>query len=385
MGNAGQPQVVVVGGGIGGLATALALQRQGCRARVLERSGLLGAHGAGLVLSPSAQRCLVELGIAQQVRARATVLARSVVRRPSGRELARVDLGGRGSLLGILRADLVEVLASSLEPGVLELGHGVGDVADLDADVVVGADGLRSTVRAAMGRDTRPQHRGYTVWRALVPPGSGVDLAADGVPTLSETWGRGLRFGSVPVARGWTYVYACVSDGRAVDDLGDLRRLFAGWHGPVPELLAAMEPGTVLRHEILDLRPGATPLHHGRLVLVGDAAHAMEPNLGQGAGLALEDAVVLARYLAHASASASTVEAALSRYARARGPRVASLGRQSRRIGRVAQHAHPAVVGVRDLSMLAVPSGLARRAAARTSTWRPPVAPVPTPLNEEIR
>ncbi|MFC7358661.1 FAD-dependent monooxygenase [Nocardioides astragali] len=375
--------VVVVGGGIGGLATALALQRAGRPVRVLERGARLDGGGAGLVLSPNAQRSLRALGVEEATRSRATVLTRTVVCQPDGRALARVDLDGRGAsgaLLGVHRADLVEVLAAALDPGTVELGHEVADVMGVEADLVVGADGIRSVVRAAMDVDVRPTHRGYTVWRALVP--SGQDLAEPA--TLVETWGRGERFGVVPVADGWTYVYACVNadEGEPVaDDLADLRRRFAGWHAPLPALLAAVEPGTLLRHDIRDLPPGRTPLHRGRLALVGDAAHAMEPNLGQGAGLALEDAVVLA----HALATAPSLDAALAGYARARAPRVAALARQSRRVGRLAQHGHPALVALRDLTLLATPPGLARRASGRATTWQPPIPSATAPSPQEIR
>ena len=277
-----------------------------------------------------------------------------------------------------MRADLVTVLAGALAPGTLELGHDVRDAAALGGDVVVGADGLRSVVRAGMGSTVQPAFRGYTVWRALIPHLSDGTEAA----TLAESWGRGERFGVVPVANGWTYVYACANarEGEQCgDELADLRRRFAGWHAPIPDLVAAIEPGTVLRHDIHDLPPGATALHRDRFVLVGDAGHAMEPNLGQGAGLALEDAVVLA----HALATEPTTDSGLARYARERSPRVSALGRQSRRVGLLAQQAGPGVTALRDLSLRVVPAGVARRAAARATSWQPPM-PL-TPTQQEIR
>jgi 2-polyprenyl-6-methoxyphenol hydroxylase-like FAD-dependent oxidoreductase len=372
-------RAVVVGAGIGGLATALALQQDGWEVRVLERDSALAGGGAGLVLSPNAQRCLSALGVVDEIRSRAAELVHSSVLRPDGRVLARVDLGtAAGPSLGIVRADLVELLAGALAPGTLEPGRVVLDAATLEGDVVVGADGLRSVVRAGMGSTVQPVFRGYTVWRALIPDISDrIEPAA-----LAESWGRGERFGVVPVADGWTYVYACANareGGKREDELGELRRRFAGWHDPIPDLLAAIEPGTVLRHDIHDLSPGATALHRDRFVLVGDAGHAMEPNLGQGAGLALEDAVVLA----HALAAEPTIEFGLARYARERSPRVRALGRQSRRVGLLAQHGHPGVAALRDLSLRLTPSGVARLAAGRATSWRPPVSPRPNP--QEIR
>ncbi|KRE94036.1 hypothetical protein ASG76_11560 [Nocardioides sp. Soil774] len=372
----------MVGGGIGGLATALALQRNGWAVRVLERGTSVDGGGAGLVLSPNAVRCLEALGVAEEVRSRATVLRRSVVRQAGGRLLARTDLdvpGAGGPLLGVVRADLSAALAAALEPGTLRLGTVVDAVADLDAELVVGADGLRSVVRGAMGSQTPPTHRGYTAWRALVPRRS--DLP-DPATTLTETWGRGARLGIVPVGTGSTYVYACATApaGRRPDESGELaevRNRFRDWHAPIGELLAAVEPGMLLRHDVHDLTPGEVALRRGRYVLVGDAGHAMEPNLGQGAGLALEDAVVLA----HVLDAEPTYDAALVRYARERGPRVAALGRQSRRIGRLAQHAPPAVAAVRDLAVRATPGRVVRRATGLATDWHPP-SPAPPPPEE---
>ncbi|MCI2237553.1 FAD-dependent monooxygenase [Paenibacillus sp. TRM 82003] len=380
---------VVVGGGIGGLATGLALRRAGWDVHVRERTADgAAAAGAGLVLWPNAVHCLQVLGVAEAVRERASVLHRSTLRRPSGRSLSRVDaheLARRCGqpLLGIARADLSEVLTRALGRDALHLGHEVTDPASVEADLVVGADGIGSLVRRSLWPDgARPVHRGYTAWRALVP---GADRlrgtgAEDGA---SETWGRGERFGTVPVGGAGTYVYATANaprGARAGDELAELRRRFGRWHEPVPALLAAIEPGTVLRHDVHDLPPGATALHRGRTALVGDAGHAMEPNLGQGACLALEDAVVLA----HALEAEGSVPSALSRYDRERARRVAALARRSRHLGHLARGAHPALTSARDAAVLVTPARLALRAAGRAADWRPPTSP-PAHVRQESR
>jgi 2-polyprenyl-6-methoxyphenol hydroxylase-like FAD-dependent oxidoreductase len=146
-------------------------------------------------------------------------------------------------------------------------------------------------------------------------------------------------------------------------------------------VLDAIEPGSVLRHDIYDLPPGRTPLHRGRWVLVGDAGHAMEPNLGQGAGLALEDAVVLA----HALSVEPSVEAALAAYASVRAPRVAALSRQSRHIGRLSRLTRPSAVVLRDLVVRSTPNRLARRAASIAADWRPPLSDLQLPTTQETR
>lgn len=354
-------RATVIGGGIGGLATALALQRGGWRVEVLERAPAPDRGGAGLVLWPNALRCLRVLGVEDAVRARATVLSGSVLRRTDGRPLSTIVL--EGGPLGVVRSDLVDALASALGAGAITFGTEVADVAGLEADLVVGADGVRSVVRSSMGCGVRPVFRGYTVWRALVPR----DLA--GARELSETWGAGLRFGTVPVGRDRTYVYAAApapEGERSGDERAELVRRFEDWHAPIPALLDAIGPDALIRHDIHDLPPGATPLHRGRYVLIGDAGHAMEPNLGQGAGLALEDAVVLADALERRPTTA------LVDYATARNPRVIALSRQSRQIGRLARIGGPTGVAMRDLAMRSTPSRITRRAMSAATDWSPP-------------
>jgi len=226
-------------------------------------------------------------------------------------------------------------------------------------------------VRESFGSGVVPDYRGYTVWRALIPESI---AALGGSPELSETWGAGLRFGVVPAGPRATYVYAAgtAREGQSSgDELAELRQLFGSWHAPIPALLAAMECTTVLRHDIYDLPPKRTPLHRDRRVLVGDAAHAMEPNLGQGAGLALEDAVTLA----HVLSTEPSVPAALVVYAKARAPRVTALARQARYVGRLAGLSSPAVVVLRDLAMLTTPDRLTQRATSAVADWRPPALP----------
>lgn len=372
---------MVVGGGIGGLTTALALQRVGWQVTVRERRDALDRGGAGLVLWPNAMRCLAELGLADTVRSRSTPLTGSVIRRADGRVLSRVTMDARAvgaRPLGIVRADLVEALASALGPEALRLGDPVtADDAEPAADLLVGADGVRSVVRTSTSPDAQPGYRGYTVWRALVPVGA---EALGGAAELSETWGAGMRFGMVPAGPDATYVYAAATTSqgaRSDDELAEVRRRYADWHPPIADVLRLVEPGSVLRHDIFDLPPGRTRLHSGRRVLVGDAAHAMEPNLGQGAGLAIEDAVVLA----HALSTRPSIEEALTDYAAARAPRVTALARQSRQIGRFARLERRGAVGIRDLAMRAIPDRLARRAVGAAADWCPP--PLAPPTNQE--
>ncbi len=377
MTSSGTRSAAVVGAGIAGLATAVALRRTGWSVTVHEQAATLRALGAGLVLAPNAVHALDALGLGDAVRERAVPLAGSALRRPDGRPLSRLDaarLADRhaASVLAIGRATLHGLLADALEPGVVRCGAAVADVAALAGqhDVVVAADGMRSRARTAGWPDAPPPtYAGYTAWRALVR----TDVP---VTEASETWGHRERFGVVPVGAGLVYVFATATvpaDGHAVDaatELAELRRRFGGWHAPVPALLDAVDPAAVLRHDVHALAAVPTTFHRGTTVLVGDAAHALEPNLGQGAGLALEDAVVLA----HLLADGAPVEPALARFTAVRGPRAARLHAMSAALGRLTQQTRPVVASVRDAAVRLTPPALALRASDRTMGWRPPAS-----------
>lgn len=364
----------VVGAGIGGLAAAVALGRAGWSVTVHERAAAPDAPGAGLVLWPNAVHALDALGLGDAVRGRAAVLAGSALRRADGRWLARTGdaLTARhgAPLLGLTRAHLHAVLTEAVGPDVVRHGSEVLDPAALAARhaLVVGADGLRSRVRGALWPGLAdPPYAGYTAWRAVV--------RAD-VPTtaVSETWGLRERFGVVPVGDGLVYLFATATvgpGGHAPDragELAELRRRFDRWHAPIPALLDALDPDAVLRHDVHALRHVPAPLHRGTAVLLGDAAHAMEPNLGQGACLALEDAVVLT----HLLADDVPVEQALARYSAARRPRAVTLSRLSARLGRVTQGGGRVRAAVRDAAVRLTPAPVVLRGSDRAAGWRPP-------------
>lgn len=363
----------VVGAGIGGLATAVALRRTGWSVTVHERADALRAVGAGLSLGPNAVHALDALGLGAAVRERAHTLTASALRRPDGRRLGRLDTAAVAArhgapFLALDRATLHRLLADALGPEAVRCGSPVADAAALtdEHDLVVAADGLHSATRTrAWSDDAHPVYAGYTTWRVLVRTEAPVTEA-------TETWGHRERFGVVPVGDDRVYLFATATlpeGGRASDDeLDELRRRFGRWHAPVPALLDAADPTAVLRHDVHALSRVPAVLHRGRVALVGDAAHAMEPNLGQGAGLALEDAVVLA----HELADDAPAEDALARYTALRRPRAARLHAASARLGRATQHTGRAASAARDLVVRLTPDGLAVRGSDGTLGWRAP-------------
>ncbi|MDP2310956.1 MAG: FAD-dependent monooxygenase [Pseudomonadota bacterium] len=364
--------LLIAGGGPGGLVAAIALRRKGFDVRVFERAPELRVAGAGLALQINAVRMLVPLGLSDAVAAAGQRLAAGSLELADGTVLQRMDLTAVAARFGqsgvaIHRGALAELLAGALPAGAVEYGAGVVDLRQ-DADGVtavlsdgrevqgaalVGADGIHSTVRLALFGEVVPRYAGYTCWRGVAPPSIPVPPNC-----TTERWGIGRRFGVVPLGAAGTYWFAtnnAPAGGTDPADVhGSLRALFAGFADPVPGLIAGTPAATILRNDIVDL-PILPRWTIGRVTLLGDAAHAMTPNMGQGACQAIEDAVILADHLAKSRAD---LPAALTAYEAARRDRVIGIVRQSERFGKVAQWENPVARGLRDLLFRAMPSSL---------------------------
>lgn len=380
-------EIVIVGGGIAGLAAAVALGRHGHGVTVLEQAEEFGDAGSGLSLWPNALRALDALGVGEDVRRRARTARGPVIRDHAGRALSRTDVRELerrfGALVMIHRADLLDTLRSAVPGPVLHAGCRVISV-DPDgavrhsegatrADLVIGADGINSVVRTATWPAAQaPRFAGYGAYRMLTRP-----IAID---DEGESWGRGTRFGYLPLADGRVYCFAVVNtkNGAVPEPLDKLRERFAGWHGPIPALLAAVPEGAVIYHDLYELPP-LDSFVSGGTALVGDAAHAMTPNLGQGACQAIEDAVTLAAALA----SHASLPAALAAYDRCRRPRTQAITARSRRLGRIGQWESRLAVAVRDQLVRLTPDRAALRSLEPVLSWQPPeIASTTRPTGE---
>lgn len=363
-GDAPTVRVGIVGGGIGGLATAIALDRHGLEADVYEAAAAYEPAGAGLLLATNALRSLDRLGLAEAVRAAGAVVDRLRLFDGRGRPLRTLDLRREARRYGqpycyLHRAALQRHLLDRLGDDRVQQGRTCASVAFGDArgeptvrfedgtevghDVVLGADGLRSAVRAS-GWSARPRELGTVAYRGV----------ADGVPEALEretwqVWGRGTRAGVAPLDDDRTYWFV-TANGPAIEPGSPSARRevllerVAAYPEPFQVALSATTPEAILATPLAELPPLGT-WHRGRVALLGDAAHAPLPYLGQGAAQALADAVILGRELGAmatgdgrtAGADHRAAKAALEAYERQRRPRADRVVRSSRLSGRLAQ------------------------------------------------
>ena len=341
-------------------------------AAVFERAEELREIGAGISLWSNAVKALKKLGVYDAIREAGGAELGGEIRSWRGERISEITADQLRSRFGdanlaLHRADLQGALLAALPQGTVRLGaefvgfaeDGAGVVARFTGereergDLLIGADGLESSVRAQVFGRSTPRYAGYTAWRGIADVGYGLVPDELGL----NLWGRGSEFGLVSIGRGRFYWFATrnAPEGEAESAAGRKREvldLLRGWYEPARTAVEATEESRILRNDIYDRDPmerwGA-----GRVTLLGDAAHPMTPNLGQGACQAIEDAVVLARCLG----DGGEVVSSLRLYEARRIPRTADVVRRSRRVGRILQLENPLLCRLRD--------AVARRTSAR--------------------
>ena len=360
--------VFIVGAGIGGLTSALALAAAGFKVELFEQSAYLSEVGAGLQLSPNASRVLIALGLEQALADNAFEPEAAEVRHwRSGNLLSRGPLADKArkrwgaAYYHIHRADLQQLLLAAVRDNAKIRLHlnapckavtALQDAVSLTlangdshhAPLLIGADGIHSKVRQAVLGDERPSFTGHVAWRFMIPI---EQLPADLVPPVAGLWmGPKAHFVHYYVA-GQRYVNcAAVVEQSAWQeeswtqrgDKQDLLDSFSGWHPFIQQLLAAADEQHCYRWGLFDRRP-SQQWCKGRIALLGDACHPTLPFLAQGAAMAIEDAAVLAQCLSnHAGDHVSghtDIQAALTAYTKQRQARVARVQNLSRRNGRI--------------------------------------------------
>jgi 2-polyprenyl-6-methoxyphenol hydroxylase-like FAD-dependent oxidoreductase len=375
-------RALIVGGGIGGLAAAVGLRRVGVEVLVLERVGAIREVGAGLAVWSNGMNALRELGVEQRVLASASVIDRITSRTSMGQLITVNDFAGIIQSAGapcicVHRAVLQRILLEELPPECVRTGANCVGFDDstaileggdrIVADVLIGADGIRSVVRDQLHGASLPRYAGYTCWRGI---------CRDPKETPDPPWmavGSGTQFGVWPCGKGQLYWFltknAPPGTTRTKADAFGLSH----WAAPTPEIISATPEDAIVQNDIAD-RPPLSSWGRDRVTLLGDAAHAMTPNMGQGACQALEDAVVLANCLSRTGPA----EAALRQYESLRIPRTTAIVRKSREAGRILQLDRPGLESLRNWFMAtSIAESLATRTFRDLLTYRVPVLRFP--------
>lgn len=355
-------KILLIGGGIGGAATALALHRQGFYPVVYERVKELKEVGAGIALWANATHVLNNLDLLEEAKKVGIITTNYQFNSQNGQELVNVPVNGfELPTIGIHRADLHELLWQRLPEKQFILGetfegfslcenrvcaHFASGLM-VEGDALIGADGLRSKVRSELFGFKPPIDRNFTTWRGLtthIPhtyrPGY-----------IREFLGQGKGFGFMMLGKGRMYWYAAAlaPENQLDTPMGrkkELENMFQDWFDSIPELIAATDETDIIKTNLYDRVP-ALPWSKQNITLLGDAAHPTLPTLGQGACMALEDALVVTKCLREFSSPA----AAFQNYESQRFSRTKSIVEQSLRSGRMGQLAHPLTVKLRETFM----------------------------------
>ena len=375
--------IAIIGGGIGGLVTAIALRKKGFSPVVYEQAPEIKPVGAGILLSINSMSALANIGVADTVIKNGCSIYSFAIQNTSGGNLSTTHFESLSRKfgfhsVGIARSVLHDVLIKSLPSEYIRLGHEFDSVSQregkaqiifknkkaIEADIVIGTDGLRSRVRQSVLGDFSLRYSGQTGWRGLAEL---PNIKLDG---FFETWGIGNRFGIVPVSENHVYWYAGINaPAKSIEKNGEkaktrLLKLFGDWHTPIKKVIELTDPNGIIQADIFDSEP-AERWFNGSVVMLGDAIHSTTPNLGQGAGIAIESALVLAQCIE----KNHDLQDAFASYQSLRKKRTAWVTHQSHMFGKLAQMESPIICRIRNFllktSTLIVPQLIQERSAQK--------------------
>lgn len=364
----------IIGGGIAGLTTAIALNRKGIYPLICEAAPVIQEVGAGLALATNAMRALKVTGIAEKVASQGRFLEAFSIFTAGGKLLSRTNASALGKEYGednfmIHRAVLHQVLLAEIDPAYIRTNKRltrIGRAGDrlvltfaddtvLETDQLIAADGIHSAVRQHLLPGSFPRYAGYTCWRAVINNPLPV------VEGATEYWGSQGRFGYGLLKGDQLYWFACINAPQNSAEMkrksaADLLQRFRDYPDMVKKVLQASAGASLLWNDIHDLRP----LPHyafNNIVLIGDAAHATTPNMGQGACMAIEDAVILATELERSS----DPKTAFRNFEARRLKRTHTIMRNSKMLGRMAHLENKLLVTLRNGFFKVMPASIQRR------------------------
>ncbi len=357
----------IIGGGIGGLTTAVALAHYGVDAEVYESVGELKAVGAGIILAKNAMAIFERLGLSEKLKAKGKQLTKNTITNRSLHVIQEVE--NEGLTICIHRAILQDILVTNIDSGKLHLGKEFlkydisngkvtsffKDGTKTISDFLIGADGIHSRVRQQFNSRIALRNSGQTCWRGTC----NFDLPSRFQQQLTEAWGGEARFGFVSFDTDKVYWYAVHSN--CVELSGDktksLQKLFSNFDQLVLDLIAATNPSTIHEDLIKDVHPIKYNWSNENICLLGDAAHAATPNMGQGACQAIEDGFALASALQ----KYPLTKKAFQQFQDARMSKVKFVVDTSWNIGQMAHWSNPFIMAIRNNLFKMIPSSIGKK------------------------
>ncbi|MBS1681379.1 MAG: FAD-dependent monooxygenase [Bacteroidetes bacterium] len=308
-------KIAIIGGGITGLTTALALNKLGISCNVYERASALNEVGAGIWMAPNAMKVFSWLGIDREIRSNGVELQRVEITddklkpiRKSRKDFISDDDGNR--IVSIHRAKLQTVLFQNLPAQTVHLNHEFISLSEkeksvavafkhakINSSILLGADGLRSKVRDCIMPHAHIRYSGQTCWRGVAD----IELTGELAASCTEAWGKNIRFGFSVIEKSKVYWFAVVNAAEGgTDDKPNLKskllQLYNGFSPLVNQIIESTPDERIIRNDICDLKR-LPSWHHGRICLIGDAGHATTPNMGQGGAQGVEDAYYISHIL----------------------------------------------------------------------------------------
>ena len=362
----------IIGGGIGGLTTAIALEQKGIQCRIFEQAKNIKPVGAGIILANNAMQVYEKLGLRKVIEQHGNPITSLNITTANLKAISKVDLSYferkfKVQNIAIHRGALQQILIDKLESSRLVLDHGLSKVEDhrgtytlefqngekIQSKILLGADGINSIVRRDLFPDVIIRNANQVCWRGVTD----FNLPSKYQNELNEAWGKKDRFGFVQIAKNKIYWYALKSykSNKEEYSLDNIEDYFCNYTKLIRDIISATKKEKINTAEISDLKP-TNNWYKENVCLLGDAAHAMTPNMGQGACQAIEDAYVLSDCL-----QKQNTMGAFKTYQNIRLPKAHLVVKTSWNIGKISHLANPTLIAIRNLAIKSAPSAINRK------------------------
>ncbi|WP_298533663.1 FAD-dependent monooxygenase [uncultured Algibacter sp.] len=362
----------IIGAGIGGLTTAIALEQKGFKTRIFEQSEKIKPVGAGIILANNAMQVYTKLGLNKIIESHGNAISSLNITKPSLKPLSKADLSffekkHNTKNIAIHRGELQQLLINQLMSSEILLNHKLEDIVQDNDDyilkfnnnktyntpIVLGADGINSVVRDCLFPKSEIRHANQICWRGI----TNYTLPKEFKNELNEAWGKDERFGFVQISDSTVYWYALKSFKKNKNELThtNIGNYFNDYHSCIKDLISATPKEKLNTAEISDLKP-TTTWYRNNVCLIGDAAHATTPNMGQGACQAIEDAFVFSECL-----ETYETDEAFEKFQNIRLPKAHHVVKTSWSIGKMAHISNPILIGLRNKILQLTPTSISKK------------------------